>query len=291
MSGEPVAIFLNNVLNDEKKKKKHNKQTTTKEERKKLAEMNECYYLRENHEKELLLIQWICKYYDARPEYSHFIRRIIQSKVQAKRKEQQQQQPEGKAMEQNLLLLKTLNTLLCKKKIRGVHNRHATLPSQYNLCYFIENAEHNEYIPINLLDSYYRELRHYQTRYFDGFRDRQHRTSLARLNYWKWVNDIKLLERMSDIEQLIRRLEGTTTTTTTSSKHTKQQKKRKRNENQVDENKKREETKKEIYLFHHPQYLTLPQIPTGLTRITLDPKLEERILLSCPLYATAPLTF
>lgn len=288
MSGEPVAIFLN-VLNDEKKKKKHNKQTTTKEERKKLAEMNECYYLRENHEKELLLTQWICKYYDARPEYSHFIRRIIQSKVQAKRKEQQQQQ-QGKATEQNLLLLKTLNTLLCKKKIRGVHNRHATLPSQYNLCYFIENAEHNEYIPINLLDSYYRELRHYQTRYFDGFRDRQHRTSLARLNYWKWVNDIKLLERMSDIEQLIRRLEGPTTTTT-SSKHTKQQKKRKRNENQVDEDKKREEPKKEIYLFLHPQYLTLPQAPTGLTRITLDPKLEERILLSCPLYATAPLMF
>lgn len=283
MSGEPVAIFLSHI-NDVKEKKAK----TTKEERKKQAEMNEAYYLRENHEKELLLKTWICKYYDARPEYSNYIRRIIQSK--------QQQKTLDKETEKNILLLKKLNSLLSKKKIRGVHNRHATLPSQYNLCYFIESTEKNEYIPINLLDSYYRELRHYQTRYFDGFRERQHKTSLSRLNYFKWVHELQLFDRMHDIEQLVIRLESKPTTKPIKTKKRKRNDGQKKNDEKTSENnkeKKEEEDEhgKEIYLFHHPQYLTLPQKPVGFTRITLNAELEERILLSCPLYETARLTF
>lgn len=300
MSGEPpVTVFLPSDDTITTKK-------TAKEERKKKAELNELYYIAENHEKEQLLLSCISEYYAERPEYYAIVRSIISKKA-------------DKQTEKHVNLLHKLNTLLCKKKIRGLHNRHASaVSSEYNLCYFIpehltkadgEKKEEEEYsyIPINLLDSYYGELRHYQMRYFDGFRDRQRhqkkKSSISRLNYFKWVNEIQLWSHMNQVEQLVIRLETSNNNEQKANTDSKKRKRNAKNKQTITTTTTTTTTttavqgarlqgarlQGEIYLFHHPQYLTLPEKPKHLTRITLDPDVEERILRSCPLYETAML--
>lgn len=232
-------------------------------------ELNEVYYVRENHEKEQLLLANISEYYEQHHEYEALVRSIIAKKETLSAQK-----------EKELLLLRKLDTMVCKKKVRGVHNRHASLPSHYNLCYFINGC-----IPINLLDSYYRELRHYQKRYFDGFRERQAKTSLCRLNYFKWVNEIQLWSKMADVQDVLKRVEETEKQQGAKG----QQSKKRKREDRKDATTTPTPTPTAIYLFHCPQELVLPQKPIGCVRIVLNADVEERILHSCPMYETAQL--
>lgn len=217
-----------------------------------------------------------------------------------------------------VISLRKLDAVVCKKKIRGVHDRE-NYPF-HNLCYFLEsklpetfrNASHErtlrescktdveegrmtldrQYIPFNMLASYHNMLHHHQKRYFDGFRRRQKvqmqtqakgafMTSYCQLNFFIWPYEFQLWSHIPEIRALVQ-------------KYVELERVRKcKGSLTEEENQKARDDARQFYLYDYPQHIAVPQLPANLAsipKLTLSEELEETLLRRSYIYETIPLT-